>query len=362
MATLRHAAMTQKVIEVNQRIAAGQSLSAACKAASLSTAAFKKWSAAFQTQTPPRWVIASSSKGAFSLAHDGKTVLVAHEHSAGVTLEQRGTEHGEVRLTAALDAPRSPHSWRAVVHLQGDAAQQRALMVLSGGAVLSWDLVNNTLSAAAPWFAERVWSPDTLCSSGPRRWPAWALSPDLETLVHWAPPTEGDRPDTLVVRQMRDGAERGRFVLGPVFISHPMAFHPAGRRFATLDDNKRVVVLDLETLKVLVDKGPQAHAVSFCDEHTVLYDSWYAKTHRFDFIQKTDSLCYQSWGTQASLGAHWLSLDNHAINVIDAKTRQGGRGTPWDELKLTEINPEGTVVAALTEHLAVWHAADFFKE
>lgn len=356
MAKYTLAEVCEKLLAVRSGLDAGRATGEACKAAGLSPGTYKKWLATYAHLDLPRWVAAAPHRGAFALSGDGRHVLTAADAPDGVALARHDAATGAVTARLLHPAPRDPGVWREVLVAAADEAGTRLRAVVSGGAMLTWDVARGEVAPVAHDLRAGCVELTGRASSGARRWAYASLSPDLARVAFWE--TFGDRgsdaPARVVVRGVDDGAVALRYETPAQFIGSALVFHPTRPLLAFLDENKLVTVLDLDARRPLVERGPQAHSVAFGSDGTLLYDDWYARTQALDLATGESRVLRTGRGTLATLGDRFANVGERSVVVRSARDPDAAREITLEKIVEAQLSRDGACLAVLADRLCVW--------
>ena len=356
MAKYTLAEVCEKLLAVRSALAAGRTVGDACKAAGLSSGTYKKWLTTYAHLDLPSWVAAAPYRGAIALSGDARHVFTVGDAPSGLTFTRYDAKNGAESARAFHAAPHGANGWREVIAATADETGARLCVIVTGGAMFTWDVAKNAVAPITHDLRSGCVDLSGRASSGARRWAFASISSDLTRLAYWE--TLGDRqagsPARVVVREVESGAEVLRYETPAQFIGAALVFHPTGRRLCLLDENSLITVLDLGARRAVVERGPQAHNVSFGADNTVFFDDWYSRTQALDLATNESRVLRQGWGSIATLGDRFVNVSETSVLVRSAKDPSVERRITLEKIVEAQISRDGACLAVLADRLCVW--------
>ncbi|MFT5684707.1 MAG: hypothetical protein ACI8RZ_005651 [Myxococcota bacterium] len=348
-----------KMLKVKSGIEQGLSTSKACKAAGTSSGTYKKWLERYAAHKTPIAVAPLAREGAFQLSGDGRYLFVLNFGPEGLALTRVDTATA-AQISHHIHHPSEPYSYRAVMAVGTSQTGDRMLLLLNKGELLWWTPETGEVEESSIDLKDRVHGLGSQTSSGVRRWTTVAFSADLSTVAFWHTSTESSA--VLKIADLTQGSERVSRTIEGRHIQAQLVFHPARPLLGFLGDNKLITIMNHETGEVLVEKGPQAHSVSFSTGDTVLYDDWYGKTKVFNYTDDTNHHLSPGWGSHASQSTRFITARATELHIRDTTDPSIDQFLPFDEIIECGLSADGRILAVRTDHVAIWNVASLLSE
>ncbi len=357
MAKYSIAEMCQKILAVQAGLREKKSAAEACKSAGVTSATYKRWLTANPKLALPSFVLDAPHNGDVALSQDGRWLFLCADTVEGLALSRFDAESGALDASALFAAPRDSNDWRNVLTLAANADGSRAMFVTSDGALREWDVTRNELRARDIDLRALGAQLGGKSSSGARRWAHFAISPDLAHLAYWTQigAMSNAEPSPLHVVRIDDGREVFRYETAAQFIPAPINFHPTLPRIAVCDNNKLTMVFDYALAKVIVDKGPQVHSLSFVDGDALLYDDWYGRTQEFDLATGESKVLAKGWGSYASASDRYVTVEEAKITLRSRRSGKSARTIPFEGIRDCILSRDGARLVIVADKVCLWN-------
>lgn len=353
MARYSLAQIAEKVLLVRAGLRAGQRVSEACRAAGVSTGTYKRWLEVYANLDLPSFVLPAIPRGGLVLGAEGRTLYCVDDGPEGYALTRVDLSTGvETARATVVDARDDP--WREVVTVAVNREGTQLLFAVSSGRLYAWDLVGNEVRPCAPNLHDLGIPPRGRMGAGAHRWAFVAISPDLSCVAYW-PKVDGvEAESALCVVRLADGVEVMRYAMTVSFLPSELVFHPTRPLLGFLGGNNLIAVLDLDARSARVERGPQAHAVSFGPGDTLLYQDWYGQTQAFDYVTGTRQLLAEGCRVQASLSHRYIADLRGGIGVRNLHDANDLRCIATDGEHERFLSRDGTRLVLWTDPICVW--------
>lgn len=346
-----------KMAEIKAHIARGMTKGAACKAAETTLATYTRWAALYEGTPLPNFVRPRLGPGrTFILfSADGTKLLAFGSSESHVELLALDTATGEQQQQLSVEAPPEGNRWCAVPAANIDREGQRALVLLSDGSLLAWDLRGQgVLTRREPDLRSR--GPfDKSCGSDCRWWSYAAVSPDLSLLAFWEIAQQDDRQASLCLWRVADGVEVFRHTLSNIAIISPLVFHPTEPILGFWDAGKLVTLVDTAKHQFLLQRGALVHSLSFSGRDTLLVDDWYGKSQEFNYRTGALRLVATEWGAEASLADRFVTAGAKGLKVRSLAHPDETASIPIQGIEQALLSQDGTHLAICSDVLGVWN-------
>lgn len=344
-----------KLAEIKAQLARGMTRAAACKAAQTSLATYTRWTALYESTPLPSFVRPRLGPGRMFVlfSADGKRLLLCGSTGSQVELWVLDSATGEPLQKLSTEGPGEAHSFCAVPAANIDREGQRALVLLSDGSLLAWDLRQGVLHRQTPDLRSR--GPlDASCSSGCRWWSHAAVSPDLSLVAYWEVAKQDDRHATLCLFRVADGVDVFRHTIADVGTLSPLVFHPTEPILACLDAGKLVTLIDTAKHQFLLQRGPLVHSLSFAGRDTLLVDDWHGQSQEFNYRTGALRPVAFAWGAEASLSDRFVTAGSAGLKVRSLASLSETASIPIPDIELALLSQDGTRLAICSDVLGVW--------
>jgi WD40 repeat protein len=348
MAKTTIAEVLQKVLLVQKWIREGQTLTAACKAAGVTGATYKRWITTHAALILPRLVRNTHRNERVAFSSDSRWMFTVADTDEGFALARIASSEATQDASALHVVDNPTYEQRQILALQPSANGDRLLFVTHRGAIHRWDVDTQETVDLAVDIIGRSQTEYTLSGSAVRRWSSVVITPSLEHLLFWRRNTENDE------MRLEDGEEIQHFEVTCSWLTSPIELHPMMPWVAVYDQNKIAQVFDYSTGDTIIERGPQLHSISFGADKTFLYDDWYGRTQSYDLESRTSRVLAQGWNSVATDTDRFITADDKSIVV-----RSKANATEVIELSMQGtldlgISRDGRHVYALADKLCVW--------
>jgi len=342
MARYSVATVSQKLLAVQAGLAAGKTVGEACKAAGVSPGTYKTWCARYKKQRLPYFVTVAPQRGVFLLSQT--RLLVFDVSERGFQLGCFDAERGVAIASCVDDRASEVTSSTQILAASANSRGDNAVFVTSDGRLYSWDTARSTVESCSHDLRGKAVRLSGRAGSGVRRWSDAAASPDLAYLAYWE--SLGEEQVRLGVMRLTDGKVILQHDGGRQFIPCGIAWHPTKPLVGVLDASKLITLLDVEQGKPVLEKGPQAHSLSFSSGNTLLFDDWYGRTQELDYKTKRVRDLAPGWGSEASMGDRFITATDTVVDVWR-------KGKSRSELRITFEQIEECALAGDASRLAL---------
>jgi hypothetical protein len=230
--------------------------------------------------------------------------------------------------------------------------------VVSRGLMFSWNLASNEVFRCSPDLSNTGMSfmGRASRSASTRPWSTASIAPDLSVVGYWSqtPDEKSQELVMLCVRRQADAVVVFEHAMKTSSILSAIVFHPTRPLVAILDDNKLTYLFDYARGQVVVEKGPQAHSLSFGLENTLVFDDWYGHTQSFDYVTLERRSLSKSWGSLASQSDRFLSTAPNRVELWQGSKPTMRRRIDFEQIIETVLSTDGTRVAVRADYVCVW--------